>query len=228
MLAAGRLVGDVIGGGVHVVRGVHGAVAGRVFGYIGPFGRPVQAVHDVVAGGVYRLVGGAHAAVPRAAAGLVALTGAGGEALVDSPRGRLVVEVANGLWGDTIAGRYRPLAVPMAVRWSGRNVATTPAGLAAVYPAATGRVVVFVHGLGESERWWWRTAQEADGVQRSSFGSRLREDIGFTPVYLRYNTGLHISDNGRQLAALLDQLVAGWPVPVEQIALVGHSMGGLV
>jgi pimeloyl-ACP methyl ester carboxylesterase len=47
-------------------------------------------------------------------------------------------------------------------------------------------------------------------------------------VHLRYNTGLRISDNGRRLAELLDELAAGWPAPVEEIALVGHSMGGLV
>jgi pimeloyl-ACP methyl ester carboxylesterase len=49
-----------------------------------------------------------------------------------------------------------------------------------------------------------------------------------TSVRIRYNTGLRISENGRQLSHLLDQLVAAWPVPVRAIALVGHSMGGLV
>ncbi len=226
--AAGRLVGDVLGGGVQLAWRVHEAVARRVFGYVGARGRPVQAVHDAVAGGVYRLVGGAQAAVPRAAAGLVALTGADTDALAASPRGRLVVEVANGLWGDTMARRYPPLAVPMAVRSAGRDVPSTPAALADAYPAATGRIAVFVHGLGESEQWWWRTEQRPDGARRTSFGSRLRDDLGFTPVYLRYNTGLHISANGQQLAALLDELVAGWPAPVQEMALVGHSMGGLV
>ncbi len=49
-----------------------------------------------------------------------------------------------------------------------------------------------------------------------------------TPVYLRYNTGLPVGRNGADLAWLLDDLVAAWPVPVRSIALVGHSMGGLV
>jgi alpha-beta hydrolase superfamily lysophospholipase len=56
----------------------------------------------------------------------------------------------------------------------------------------------------------------------------LQRDLEATPVYLRFNTGRHISENGRSLAELLDELVADWPVPIEQIALVGHSMGGLV
>lgn len=60
------------------------------------------------------------------------------------------------------------------------------------------------------------------------FGARLRADCGLTPVYVRYNTGLHVSENGRTLALLLDELVSSWPVPVERLVLVGHSMGGLV
>ncbi len=47
-------------------------------------------------------------------------------------------------------------------------------------------------------------------------------------MYVRYNSGLHISDNGRRLAELIDGLAASWPVPVSEIALIGHSMGGLV
>jgi pimeloyl-ACP methyl ester carboxylesterase len=47
-------------------------------------------------------------------------------------------------------------------------------------------------------------------------------------VYVRYNTGRHISDNGRELARVLSDLVDAWPTLVDQIILVGHSMGGLV
>jgi pimeloyl-ACP methyl ester carboxylesterase len=65
-------------------------------------------------------------------------------------------------------------------------------------------------------------------VARRTYGDRLRAELGFTPVYLRYNSGLRISDNGRRLAEMLEEVVDSWPVPVEEIALVGHSMGGLV
>ena len=68
----------------------------------------------------------------------------------------------------------------------------------------------------------------ARSAARPTYGERLREDLGHTPVYARYNTGRHISDNGRALAAALEALVEGWPVAVEELVLVGHSMGGLV
>jgi pimeloyl-ACP methyl ester carboxylesterase len=61
-----------------------------------------------------------------------------------------------------------------------------------------------------------------------TYGDRLVRDLECSPVYLRYNTGRHISENGAALAELLEELVAEWPVEVDQIALVGHSMGGLV
>ena len=56
----------------------------------------------------------------------------------------------------------------------------------------------------------------------------LARDLGYTPVYALYNTGLHISTNGRALAAEMERLVAAWPVPLDEIVLLGHSMGGLV
>jgi len=85
---------------------------------------------------------------------------------------------------------------------------------------------VFVHGWCMTERSWSRPPRDGESV--GPYGARLDSDLGFTPVYLRYNTGLHISDNGKSLAAQIDQLQALWPVPVEEIALIGHSMGGLV
>jgi pimeloyl-ACP methyl ester carboxylesterase len=86
---------------------------------------------------------------------------------------------------------------------------------------ATPRVVVFLHGLMETDHGW-----RLGG--RRSYGDVLRDEDGWTPVYVRYNTGLHISENGSQLDRMLDELAESWPVPIERMALVGHSMGGLV
>jgi hypothetical protein len=45
---------------------------------------------------------------------------------------------------------------------------------------------------------------------------------------LRANTGLPLRENGAALAGLIQQVVDEWPVEVTRIALVGHSLGGLV
>ncbi|MFZ0158274.1 MAG: hypothetical protein WAL50_04525, partial [Kineosporiaceae bacterium] len=119
------------------------------------------------------------------------------------------------------------LAASMAVRAGGRDILADAASLAAAFPAATGRVVVFVHGLVESDDSWWTGPAEQPG-QRTSFGHRLGEEFGITPVYLRYNSGLAVEENGLALARLLDGVHAAWPVPLHRIDLVGHSMGGLI
>lgn len=90
--------------------------------------------------------------------------------------------------------------------------------------------MVFVHGVIENEeRWIPTTRPDVDPAGLAQdFGSRLTRDLGCSCVQVRYNSGRHVSDNGDELDALLTGLVEAWPVPVRRIALVGHSMGGLV
>ena len=76
------------------------------------------------------------------------------------------------------------------------------------FPQATPRLVVFLHGLMETERGWRLGARQG----REDYGTRLARDLGVTPVYVRYNSGRHISENGRSLADLLERVVAEWPV----------------
>ena len=112
----------------------------------------------------------------------------------------------------------------MSVRVDGLPVAPERDALAAAFPDATPRLVVFVHGLMGDELGWRLGRRQG----REPYGTRLARDLGCTPVYVRYNTGRHISENGRSLADLLEAVVAAWPVEVAEVALVGHSMGGLV
>ena len=59
-------------------------------------------------------------------------------------------------------------------------------------------------------------------------GAALARSLHATPLYLHYNTGLRIGANGRALADVLERMVEAWPVPVDEVVVVGHSMGGLV
>jgi pimeloyl-ACP methyl ester carboxylesterase len=142
----------------------------------------------------------------------------------NTPRGAALVAAINGLIGDTLERRQSPLVQPMALRVGGEPIGLTRAELDAAYPTATPRIAVFLHGLMETEfSWRW-------GVQRTgdSYGEMIEHELGITPVYVRYNSGRRISDNGRSLADLIEEVVSAWPVPVREVALVGHSMGGLV
>src|SRR5699024_10320530 len=84
--------------------------------------------------------------------------------------------------------------------------------------APSGRLLVAVHGLCMNDLHWGERGMP----------QRLGQALGFTPLYPHYNSGLPIADNGRALAELLQKLVDAWPVPVEEIVIVGHSMGGLL
>ena len=227
--AAGRLVGTGFVAVVDTVRDVHRAVADRWFTVLGPPAQPVRVLHDRISDGVYRMVRAGHVAIPTAAGVVAAGAVIGDERPLSANRpAGLALAVLNGVWGDTLRQRHPELALAMTVRVDGADVPLGPAGLARAYPAGTARIAVFAHGLCETEQYWSVSSQRHHGTQYSTHGSRLRDDLGYTPVYLRYNTGLHVSENGEQLARLLDDLVAGWPVPVEEVVLIGHSMGGLV
>jgi pimeloyl-ACP methyl ester carboxylesterase len=220
--ALSRLGFDEIGAFTGGIGGMHRAIAGRVFRAVGPQGAPVRAAHDAISGGVYAGLRGASSLLGHASdAALRRRELRDGHALSTNPRGAAALAALNGLIGDRLEREGSALQVPMAVRRRGRPVPAEPAAVAAAFPAATPRVVVFVHGLMETEHAWRYSG-------RDTYGARLRRDVGATPVNVRYNTGRHVSENGRSLADLLEALVAAWPVELADIALVGHSMGGLV
>jgi hypothetical protein len=209
---------------VKSARDTHLAWAGRAHGVARRASRGTSTVPEVVhrgiAGAVYAGIG---AGLKGAALGLDRLAATGiGPGLEDSPRGRFVSSAVNGLIGDRLLRERPQMAIPMAARVDGRDVVVED-GLETAYPAATGRLVVFLHGLCENES-YWNLHRDRTGT---TYGEALAEQ-GWTPVFLRANTGLPLRENGVALAALMQRLVDAWPVPVIRVALVGHSLGGLV
>ncbi len=207
-------------------RDTHLAIADRAFGlaHRGTLQatRVPQVIHDGVAGSVYASIS---AVLRLAGAGLARVGALGvGPRLDDSAHGRAIQSAVNGLIGERLKDEHPHLALPMAVRVEGRDVPAERTHLAAAFPRATDRVVVFLHGLGEHEGYWDAQRYELGG----SYGSRLEAAAGWTPVYLRINTGLSVAENGVALTSLLQSLVDAWPVQVGRISLVGHSMGGLI
>jgi triacylglycerol lipase len=133
----------------------------------------------------------------------------------------LALGVLNGAVGDYLVRTDNGLALPMALHLHGAPIAPTPAALAAAYPDGTARVVVLVHGLMNTEDIFAMPGGR-------DYGTLLRDDLGLTPLYVRYNSGLPIADNGAELSALLTALLGAYPVPIGEIVLLGYSMGGLV
>jgi pimeloyl-ACP methyl ester carboxylesterase len=126
----------------------------------------------------------------------------------------------NGVLGDYLAASNNPLAITMRLRRGGIPLPDGRQGFAAAIPQASGKLVVLLHGLCMNDLQWRR--------KRHDHGAALARDLAYTPVYLHYNSGLHISTNGRAFAKALEALVQLWPLPLTEIVLIGHSMGGLV
>lgn len=163
--------------------------------------------------GVTRLVGsGVEAALAKLAPLLGEATGSTGR---DS-----LVAALNGVLGDYLEASGNPLAIPMQLRWNGEALDPGAEALASVLSGSSRRILLLVHGLCMNETSWNREGHD--------FGAALGRDLGLTPLSLRYNTGRHVSTNGRELSGLLETFLASGPAPAPELTIVTHSMGGLV
>ena len=190
------------------------AFDGRTTGITGLVYKTVRGVTHVVGGSLDALLG----------ATLMLLPGEprNGNSERGGPDARreAVVAALNGVLGDHLHASHNPLAITLAFRSGGRTLSLEPSALMQRLPGAGGDVLVLLHGLCMNDLQWQRDGHD--------HGAALARDLGFTPVYLHYNSGRHISSNGRELAGQLQALVDAWPCPVRRLVLVGHSMGGLL
>jgi pimeloyl-ACP methyl ester carboxylesterase len=130
--------------------------------------------------------------------------------------------VLNGALGDQLAARFDPRAIRMSFRRGGQDVAVADLRLTEPHQ----KTVVYIHGLMGDELIWQTGFQDAPGSRR--YGPRLAEETRSRALYLRFNSGLHLSENGRELNRLLTELVETYPDAIGELVLVGHSMGGLI
>jgi pimeloyl-ACP methyl ester carboxylesterase len=222
--AVGDLAGEAAAGAAKQIHEVHRGIAGRVWRWVGPAALPVKVIHDGIARGAYTAAGELTRVVVWA--GTQAASSArraDAPSIQSSPAGRAVISALNGVFGDTLVRRRNLLALPMAFRRDGRDLELSRSALAAAYPDAKPRLAVFVHGLCETDEAW-----RLGDARHAPYGFRMEVELGYSALYLRYNTGRHVSESGRDFAHLLEQLTAAWPVEVDEVVLIGHSMGGLV
>ncbi|MBI2339241.1 MAG: alpha/beta hydrolase [Deltaproteobacteria bacterium] len=134
-----------------------------------------------------------------------------------------VLSIVNGIVGDTFERKKSPFAIPMEFYAEGKPLPLTKAALAGMNLPQTGKISILMHGSCASQTSWG-----FKGNPSKNYGLLLKKDAGFTPFFVRYNSGLHISTNGKRLSDLLERLIRNYPVEVTDIVLIGHSMGGLI
>jgi pimeloyl-ACP methyl ester carboxylesterase len=214
--AASRLLVEATKAVTDVVQEMHRTIGSGPPILGSPFAIPMRALTGIVYApirGVTNLVGaGLDAALEQLAPLL-------GES-VPGPDRDAMIGIINGVLGDYLHESKNPLATEMALRQGGKALPLDAAELKSAIPDAKNKIIVLVHGSSMTDRLWLRSGHD--------HGAALARDLGYTPIYLHYNSGLHISTNGCAFAHLLDQITKVWPVDIERIDILGHSMGGLV
>jgi pimeloyl-ACP methyl ester carboxylesterase len=211
---ATRLALDATTRVVDLVEAMHCVVGGGPLFLGRPFLEPTRALSAPVFASVRSVVRAVGVCVDAA---LVRLAPA--PSMASGLEHDTVLAVLNGILGDHLVTSDNPLAIRMQFRREGYPLELDRSSLRVAYPDATEKVLVLVHGSCRHDR--------SSGGARDPIAA-LAHELGFTPVHLLYNTGQHIATNGREFAALLERLVTAWPVSFRELAIVGHSMGGLV
>jgi hypothetical protein len=220
---ASRLAVDATLGLTHLVENLHHNILRTPW----PLGEASQQPTRGLTGlvyrsirGVTRLVGGSLDALLGQLVSLLGAPQAPG-AVPPSPAEReALIAVLNGVLGDHLAATGNPLALAMTLRHDGQALTLRPDALAQALPQARPRVLLLLHGLCMHPGQWQRNGHD--------YGATLAEEANFTLLHLHYNTGRHVSSNGLELADRLQALQQAWPVPLQEIAVLAHSMGGLV
>ncbi len=128
--------------------------------------------------------------------------------------------ILNGVIGDYLEEKENPLKITMQFRNNAKAITLTKASLKKTYPNISGQILLMVHGSCMNDIQWTQKAH--------NHGIALAKELNKTPLFLHYNSGRHISTNGQKFNELLEELVQNWPVPIEEIVILGHSMGGLL
>ena len=229
LCAVGDVLAEGLDGTTRQLQEIHEAIADRSLKLAGPASGPAQAIHDGLSRRVYAALRNLGPATVRSAALALGMAlDAEADRIHGSQRGRALISALNGVFGDALERRRNGLALRMSIRVDGNDIPLDPGAVAHAFPYATPRVVLFVHGFGETDDSWRWFAEANWGDPGMTYGEKLRRDRGYTPLYLHYNSGRTIAENAAELSSLLDDVHGSWPVPVRETVLIGHSAGGLV
>jgi hypothetical protein len=157
--------------------------------------------------------------------------------------GQLGQSLLNGMIGEYLEKENNPLAIQMGFFHQSQKLSLDCQLAQQLDCPLSNKVVIFVHGLTNLETVWDYPAEGSSNasivnhyidvcfspVNKTSpenYGKKLQEEFGFTPFYLRYNTGLSLEKNGRNFSAQLSKLFKNYPIKIDDLMLIGFSMGG--
>ncbi len=222
--AAVQLATQATQGVTRIVEGVHQSVHASMGVGAGPVAGQTRGITGLVYKGVHGVTRAVGKGLDLALAGMVRPPASEDAHLPGSTQREAVLAILNGVMGDHLLASRNSLATSMSLRHGGQPMFWGAEANSVQAMGICSRVLLMVHGLCMNDLQW----STERGGQAVNHGEAVASALGYTPIYLRYNTGLHISQNGRLLAAQLEQLALHWPMPLEEISVLAHSMGGLV
>lgn len=212
---AGRLTVDAIKGIVDMVESVHSTILNLG----GLLGRKGENKTSGITGMVYQNI---RSTTDLVAKGLDSLTDKLAPLINDkesTPEREAALSVLNGVMGDYLEEKQNPLAIQMRFRMDGKSIHFDDKRLVQSIDACNGRLVLLIHGSCMNDLQWNREGHD--------HGKSVEQDFGYLPVYLHYNSGRHVSSNGRELAGQIDLLLSEIS-GIRELVIIAHSMGGLV
>ena len=211
-----RLAFDAVTNVTDIVEGMHLNISSAPL----PLAKPALGRTRGITGLVYAAIRNIAGAVGEGVDRLLSLAPAREEPFSASAKQEAFLAALNGVVGDHLEASANPLALPMRFRSDGIALQLNREALAAAFPEARPKLLIMLHGLCMNDRQWQRKGH--------NHGALLAEELGYTPLYLHYNSGRHISYNGAEFASLMQQLHDAWPVKAAEITFLAHSLGGLV
>ncbi len=209
-----KIIVDAIGGVTDIVETMHRTISGLT-PILGPApSGSTRGITGMVYGSVRGVTQAVGAGLDLAFKQLMPYFGGPAE----FPQHEATFAALNGVFGDYLAATNNPLAISMQLRQQGKPFESKG--------VRGGKLLVLVHGLCMNDLQW--NHERADRSASHDHGAALVRDLGYTSLYLHYNSGRHIASNGKEFSDVLENLIQTWPVPITELVIIGHSMGGLV
>jgi pimeloyl-ACP methyl ester carboxylesterase len=233
-----RLLDEGLDEGTRRVEEFHHSISERPYRslqyipFLNLFSRPIELAQNKLTQGIYQALRKAGHIVLNNAINMEreqqrhlppAVQAAGTDTVV----GAAINSAINGAIGDHLENTDNPLSLSMGFYHQNKPLALNADSLQERFPKLSGKVCIMVHGLCVNEGAWQSYSQQHWG-KKQDFGQLLKQELGYSPFYVRYNSGRHISHNGRDLDLLIEELIKNYPAKVDDIVIIGHSMGGLI
>lgn len=194
-----KLAGDTFEQAASRVHEFHRAISDMPFKAVGTAtlssSKPIESVHNEITDLVYSAVKEVGKGVFNGAAWAVKQANQGLATQNRRPSRRVAAinSAINGLLGDHLSATRNPIEIKTGFYQDGHLLGLEQDELIQAFPDAKSSLVVFVHGLCCNEDSWF-LYHKPEALHTVPYGPRLAHHFDVTPLYLRYNTALQISN----------------------------------